>query len=129
MHSVTMIGLAAIFTAYFLFIAIYLRKKRNIKMLPGSIFLKDRNVYGIVLELAIFMGFMFALFAVYMKGDGTGISLISRISPFAALFFLQTLFRGIGEWHSHREEERYWYEWSASLTIFIAFTLLLMMEG
>lgn len=53
MHSVTIIGLAVLFAAYFLFIGIYLRKKRGIKMLPGSIFLKDRNVYGILLELAI----------------------------------------------------------------------------
>lgn len=129
MHSVTIIGLAVLFAAYFLFIGIYLRKKRGIKMLPGSIFLKDRNVYGILLELAIFAGFATAMAVIYMKGDGAGISLIARISPFAALFFLQTLFRGMAEWHLHREEERYWYEWSASLTIFLAFTLLLIMEG
>ena len=129
MHSVTIVGLAVIFAAYFLFNGIYLRKKRSIKMLPGSIFLKDRNVYGILLELAIFAGFVLAVVAIYTKGDGTGISLIARISPFAALFFLQTLVRGIGEWRSHREEERYWYEWSASSTIFLAFTLLLTMEG
>ena len=94
MHSVTMVGLAVIFAAYFLFNGIYLRKKRSIKMLPGSIFLKDRNIYGIVLELAIFAGFVLAMVAIYMKGDGTEISLIARISPFAALFFLQTLFSG-----------------------------------
>jgi len=129
MQSVTMIGLAVLFSAYFLFIGIHLRKKRGIKMLPVSIFLKDRNVYGILLELAIFAGFAVAVAATYMKDDGTGISLIVRISPFAALFFLQSLFRGMGEWHLHREEERYWYEWSASSTIFLAFTLLLMMEG
>lgn len=129
MHSVTIIGLIVLFVAYFLFIGIYLRKKRSIKMLPGSIFLKDSNVYGIVFELAIFIGFVFAVVTIYMKGDGSGVSLIARISPFAALFFLQTLFRGIGEWRSHRGEERYWYEWSASSTIFLAFTLLLIMEG
>ncbi|MGH2316445.1 DUF4181 domain-containing protein [Planococcus sp. SE5232] len=129
MHSVTIIGLIATFVAYFLFIRIYLRKYRGIKGLGGSVFLKDRNLLGIALELALFAGFVFALIAINMKDDGAGISLIARLSPFAALFFLQTLFRGIGEWHSYREEERYWYEWSASLTIFLAFTLLLAMEG
>lgn len=129
MHSVTIIGLIGLFAAYFLFIGIYLRKQRGIKMLAGSIFLKDKNLLGIVLELAIFVGFVIAVIVLYMKDNGAGISLIARISPFAALFFLQTLVRGIGEWRAHREEQRYWYEWSASLTVLSAFTLLLIMEG
>ena len=129
MHSVTIIGLTVLFAAYFLFIGIYLRKKRGIKMLLGSIFLKDRNIYGMALELGIFIGFMITVFVIYMKDDGAGISLMARISPFAALFFLQTLIRGVWEWRLHREEERYWYEWTASSTIFLAFTLLLTMEG
>lgn len=129
MHSVTIIGFIAIFVAYFLFIGIYLRKHRGIKGLGGSVFLKDRNLLGIALEVALFIGFVFALIAINMKDDGAGISLIARLSPFAALFFLQTLFRGIGEWRAHREEQRYWYEWSASLTVLSAFTLLLILEG
>ena len=129
MHAVTIIGLILIFVAYFLFIGIYLRKYRGIKSLGGSIFLKDRNLLGIVLELALFVGFAFAVIVIYMKGDGAGISLTARLSPFAALFFLQSLFRGIGEWHAHREEQRYLYEWSASLTILAAFALLLILEG
>ena len=129
MHSVTIIGFIAIFVAYFLFIGIYLRKHRGIKGLGGSVFLKDRNLLGIALEVALFIGFVFALIAINMKDYGAGISLIARLSPFAALFFLQTLFRGIGEWRSHREEERYWYEWSATSTVFLAFTLLITMEG
>lgn len=129
MHAVTITGLLILFAAYFLFITVFLKRKRGIKMLPGSIFLKDRNLFGIIFELAVYAGFVGALSFMYMKGDGTGISLIARISPFAALFFLQTLFRGIEEWRVHRKEERYWYEWSASVTIVSAFTLLLIMEG
>src|SRR5690606_41223954 len=103
MHSVTIIGFIAIFVAYFLFIGIYLRKHRAIKGLGGSVFLKDRNLLGIALEVALFIGFVFALIAINMKDDGAGISLIARLSPFAALFFLQTLFRCIVAWRAPRE--------------------------
>lgn len=129
MHSITIVGLIVLFSAYFLFIFMYLRKKRSIKSLAGSIFFKDRNLYGMVLELFLFTGFALVVWHIYMETDSAELSVIARISPFAALFFLQTLSRGVEEWRMHREEKRFWYEWSASLTILSAFVLLMIMEG
>lgn len=129
MHSVTIIGLIVIFAAYFLFTSLYLKKKRGIKRVSTSILHEDKNRYGIVLQLIVFVGFVFSLMYIYMEMEISELSLAVRMSPFAGLFFMQSLVGGLEEWLRHREEKRYWHEWAASLTILSAFTLILIMEG
>ncbi|MDQ0429527.1 putative membrane protein [Planomicrobium stackebrandtii] len=129
MQPALIVGLAVLFTSYFLFAHFYLKRKRGIKRTSRSIFHEDKIWYGLVVQGTIFVGFVFAMMYVYVEMEISELSLAVRLSPIAGLFILQTFFMGLEEWLLHRENERYWYEWSESVLILSAFCLILLMEG
>lgn len=129
MQPALIVGLVVLFASYVLFTSFYLKRKRGIKRTWKSIFHEDKNRYGLVVQGIIFVGFVFAMMYVYVEMEISELSLAVRLSPIAGLFILQTFFTGLEEWLLHRENERYWYEWSESLLVLSAFCLLLIMEG
>lgn len=129
MQPIIIIGLILLLAAYILFTSFYLKRKRGIKRSTRSIFHEDKNRYGIVMQGIIFVGFVFALIYIYLEMEVSELSLVVRVSPFAGLFILQTFFTGFEEFLLHRQEKRYWYEWSESLLILSAFILLFFVGG
>lgn len=129
MEVVMYMRLFVLVISYFLFSNVYLKKKRGIKRGSRSIFHEDKNRYVMILQGVILIGFIYACMYLVAELDFTELSLAIQISPLAGLFVLQTFVTGLEEWSLHRDEERYWYDWTETVFVGLIFALLLTTGG
>lgn len=119
-------GLFVLVLSYFLFIHVYLKRKRGIKRDSRSFFHEDKNRYIMIVQGVIFIGFIYACLYLVAELDSTELSVAVLISPLAGFLVLKTFVNGFEEWLLHKDKARYWYDWTEMVFVGLVFGFLLL---